>query len=213
MKPHLFIVGASHSNRLFQALTSSVDPKIQQIKEKFKLVSVTRPGSTFRDLIPFLPDPKSIQCQDILVCQLFGNNLFKPHIRTQRLPHGQKVIHLEKAIPKDQEGEWTLASEYLSKVPCKVLLINNPLRHLICQSHCHQLGPVVAIHQRKCNKRLKEFFSHLQNVQVLDYMTLSGFSSFTKRHNRDIEKYSIDGVHLRPEVYERWCTALTRYLF
>ncbi len=85
----LFWIGSSHALRLSQAALRNKD-----IKNRFQNDTYVRPGATFTQLnIPW-DKLKSLHAQDVVIFQLFGNDLCEKYIRIDRIP--RKTIHLTK---------------------------------------------------------------------------------------------------------------------
>lgn len=210
MRPRLIIIGASHAARLVKALKN---PKLQDIEDHYDVFEITKPGSNIQDLIPDLPDPTFLRKSDIVIAQLFGNSLFEKHLKVERFQGGQKLFHLTKVVfrPVEKlEKEWCIARKYFDKCPARVLLIDNPYRHISCCEK-HERGGLIPIFQKKMNKELTRYFQ-TPNITVLDHRHLSQFTRYVRRYHQQYRSHQPDAVHFVPQVYHKWWLSLKKHL-
>jgi hypothetical protein len=189
----LFWIGSSHALRLSQAALRNKD-----IKNRFQNDTYVRPGATFTQLnIPW-DKLKSLSAQDVVVFQLFGNDLCEKYIRIDRIP--RKTIHLTKFSPTAEsvlQDKFLALKTLLNELSCKVIIIDIPFRHVKCCKKHRYSG--LRKHEVRANKLLKEA---LTGYLVVDHRKLLGVSF--KRVKRMIEYQELlsDSVHFYDRYYD-----------
>ncbi len=126
----LWVIGSSHANRLFACLLT-----IPALNLIYDLKKVTKNGSLFSSLLPFLPDPISFDGNDLVIVQVFGNSLFHRFVNKRKnVVFKGRQICLKTFSPVSNEeiqNQWDLAAQFFGKLPCKILLIDITGRHTI----------------------------------------------------------------------------------
>lgn len=191
-RPKVHFVGSSHATRL-----ANEAKKIPLLKD-FDIVAHTRPGATFHGLTL---DPKLFSVSDTVIAQLFGNNLFKKR-SIHRVKHPRKVIHLCKFDPQDKnivEAEMRAFETFVQQIPCKVLLIDNPHRHLRCCDAHHD--PRIVKYQQHQNAQLQQFFQSNPKVNVINHFWLLPGTRKNKKNNNFYASLLPDQVHFESHIY------------
>lgn len=212
MRPTLFIIGSSHAANLRNFIVQNT-----AIVQKFNIKAIVKRGAVFYDLYHRLPH--HIGKDDIIIFQCLGNGLFKkwlkPGVRNVKLDYstGKKIIHLREFLPSEPNEirlEWEMAREFLSNVPCKVLLIDNPLRHLFC---CKEhFDHRIAKYQILQNKKLATFFQNCSNVQVIRHQNLINFRRKILKNYKILSSITPDSVHFSDDIYRSIVSGLEKRL-
>ena len=146
----IHVLGSSHACRILEAVTQNVE-----LTKTFLISGTVKPGAKLADLKFPSQYLASFKESDILLIQLFGNELIKRNITVER-KNGKKIIHLTAFEP---EPAWkiqracTRLKELLEPLQCRIFIIDNPLRHIRC---C-----------RKHRKGLKGLHCYLENQNRL----------------------------------------------
>ena len=149
----LYFIGSSQANRLYKSAI-----KNEELKRKFLIINCTKPGACYQK-VPF-PDFAKISKEDIVIFQLFGNNLMERHIQITK-EKGQKTIHLLHFVPESDEKILYIFHDLkkrLFQVQFTYFIIDNPLRHLNCCKK-HKFKGLHSF-QEKQNKNLKIVFGN-----------------------------------------------------
>jgi len=181
----LLIVGASHGQRLYEALTT-----LPGYGTAFTAVNYCKRGKRFCDL----EWPLSVEKSDIVIIIPFGNDLTPranvSYCRTDR------VIHLLKFVPFSSdhwEKLYSSLQKRLDSLDCKKVLIDNIYRHLCCDTHRFS-GWLT--YQKQLNKQLKARFSSL-SCFVIDHRRLLPLSYNQSKSVLAHRKLQTDSVHFR----------------
>ena len=84
----LHVLGSSHAARILKAVTRN-----KQLTDTFLVSGTVRPGAKLSDLNFPTQKLADFSDSDILIIQLFGNELIKRNIKID-YQNGQKTIHL-----------------------------------------------------------------------------------------------------------------------
>jgi hypothetical protein len=104
---------------------------------KFRVFDFSKPGKNFSDLMPLPPQVLELDKDDFLVLNIFGNDWLEKHILIDKNP---KLIHLTKIRERPLSYFVPLFKQLkkqIMELKCKVILIDNILRHIVrcCQEH------------------------------------------------------------------------------
>ena len=154
MKPLVFIFGSSHAAWLKRSVLAN-----NKITSKYNILSEVKPGAKYLDLqFPTILD--TFESNDILLIQLFGNNIMKRHTNVTWY-NRVKTIHMFKFEPVNKEellNIFEILNRKLQTLKCKVIILDNPIQHLFCcrkhifkQLFCYQVA---------CNRLLRYYFGH-----------------------------------------------------
>ena len=80
----LYFISSSQANRLYKSAIKKVE-----LNKEFLIINCTKPGACYQK-VPF-PDFANITKDDIVIFQLFGNDLMKRHIQITK-NDGQKLF-------------------------------------------------------------------------------------------------------------------------
>jgi len=209
----IYFLGSSHAKRLGAAAN-----KFRVITDKYQIDNRGISGANFTQL-KNRPDPRELKKDDIVIFQCFGNNLMRrpKYRRGERFPmenfltHRNQIIrhkkiHLQEFEPIDLSivrRDYLLAKRYFEKLPCRVILIDNPIRHTACcptHSVEHRRRGLFD-YQKQRNKELRSYFQEVKNVTALNHLSLLGLTNekYTKSF---YEKLLPDSVHLSSELYD-----------
>jgi len=195
-KNSLFVIGYSHSFRLLQQIQNN-----EKYTENFEIKDFTKRGARFSDLK--LPEPGLFQSGDVIVAQLFGNDIVAGR-RIRSIEKGQLKYHLTNVLLTPQvklDQMYVQLSQYFHQIPeVKILLIDH-IRRFICGCESH-INTRLTKHQHKQFSRLREAFRSNTNVLVLDHRRLIN-KNFRRLRNSNSEymKLLTDNIHLRREHY------------
>jgi hypothetical protein len=192
-KRKLFWVGSSHALRLSQAALQNKD-----IKNRFQNDVYVKPGATFSQLYIPWNKLKSLNEQDVVIFQLFGNDLFEKYIQIDRIP--KKTIHLTKFIPINESAlrsQFLTLKTLLDGLSCKIIILDIPFRHVnCCQKHRYS---GLRKHVTQANQLLKEVLTgHL----VLDHRKLLGISINRVKRMSEYQELLSDSVHFYDRYYD-----------
>jgi hypothetical protein len=141
---------------------------------------------------------KLLNEQDIVIFQLFGNDLFEKHIQIDKIP--KKIIHLTKFVPIDGlvlRGKLLALKALLNELRCKIIVVDIPFRHVnCCQKHRYS-GLRKQITQ--ANNLLKEV---LTEYLVLDHRKLLGVSINRVKKMTEYQMLLSDSVHFYNRYYD-----------
>jgi hypothetical protein len=189
----LFWVGSSHALRLSQAALRNKD-----IKNRFQNDTYVRPGATFTQLhIPW-NKLKLLNAQDVVIFQLFGNDLCEKYIRIDRIP--KKTIHLTKFSPTDEsvlQNKFLALKTLLDGLSYKIIIIDIPFRHVKCCPKHRYSG--LRKHETQANKLLKEV---LTSYLVVDHRKLLGVSFNRVKRMNEYRELLSDSVHFYDKYYD-----------
>jgi hypothetical protein len=192
-KRKLFWVGSSHALRLYQAALRNVD-----IKNRFENDAHVKPGATFSQLHILSNRLKSLNEQDVVIFQLFGNDLFEKHIKIDRVP--RKIIHLTKFRPTSEpvlRDRFLALKALLNELRCKIIVIDNPFRHLICCEK-HRYSGLIR-HVKQANSLVGKT---LTGYLVLDHNKLLGVSTNRLKRPTEYQVLLSDSVHFYSRYYD-----------
>ena len=191
--PKLLVLGSSHAQRIFNAIQRS------NLYKKYEILTCFKSGARIFDLD--LSIIAQLSKDDIVIIQLFGNEILKKAIQIERRSNGGKTIHLTKFSPcpqeKIQQGYKKLLQALNSNqsiLSSNVFIIDNAIRHLNCCKN-HVFKGLFAF-QAKQNKILARTF---KKFNVLDHRRLIGSKRSVKRSYYEM---FFDTVHFRSEVYD-----------
>ncbi len=187
------MVGSSHALRLYQAALRNKD-----IKNRFENDAHVKPGATFSQLYIPLNKLKSLNKQDVVIFQLFGNDLFEKHIQIDRIP--RKIIHLTKFSPVDElilRSKFLALKALLNELCCKIIVVDIPFRHVNCCEEHRYSGLRKQITQ--ANNLLKEA---LTEYLVLDHRKLLGVSTNRVKKLTEYQALLSDSVHFHNRYYD-----------
>jgi len=196
-KNSLFVIGYSHSFRLLQQIQNN-----EQYTDKFEIKDFTRRGARFATLK--LPEPGLFQSGDVIVAQLFGNDIVAGR-RIRSVENNQIKYHLTNVLLTPQtklDQMYEKMSQYFHQLPdVKILLIDH-IRRFICGCEAH-INTGLTKHQHKQFSRIREAFKGNANVLVLDHRRLIN-KNFRRLRNSNTEymKLLTDNIHLHREHYE-----------
>ena len=191
----IHIFGSSHANRIYNSF-------IKQGLKNTIVQKTVKPGAVVKDLP--IRNIQKLGSKDILIVQLFGNEIIHKNITVEKRPKG-KTIHLTKFEPKSQQQileSYTYIYKVFKTVKAKIVIIDNPVRHLKCCSKHIHTG--LLTFQARQNKILKRFF---QEYTVLKHEHLIGY----KRFPVDYDQLFIDTVHLKEELYDEMVKKLIKF--
>ena len=95
MKNKLYKVGSSQANKMYKSAIQN-----DSCQKHYIIVNCTKPGAKYED-VPF-PDFEKIQENNLVIFQLFGNDLMKRFIQVT-MDNNQKTIHLLRFVPESEE--------------------------------------------------------------------------------------------------------------
>jgi len=190
-KPKLYIIGSSHAARLFKSL------KLFKIRDKYDVINLAKPGNIFQNI----DYPKNVKSSDIILGQLFGNDIFEKHIK---ITQGKinKIIHLTRYHPlplKNIEKLFIKFIEIMSQYPCKIYLFDLILRHIGC-CPSHNYKDLVKF-QRQVNLKLKLTLQN-SNVKLLDHTKYLEKQILWVRKVENYKTLLMDTVHFHPLHYK-----------
>jgi len=195
-KNSLFVIGYSHSFRLLQQIQNN-----KKYTDKFEIKDFTRRGARFTNFK--LPEPGLFQSGDVIVAQLFGNDIVAGR-RIRSVENNQIKYHLTNVLLTPQtklDQMYEKLSQYFHQLPdVKILLIDH-IRRFLCECQ-HHVDPRLARHQNKQFKKLRAAFLSNTNVLVLDHRRLIN-ENYQRLRNSTSEYIKIltDNIHLRREHY------------
>ncbi len=170
----------------------------KNIKNRFENDAYVKPGATFSQLHIPLNRLKSLNEQDVAIFQLFGNDLFEKHIKIDRIP--KKIIHLTEFRPINKlilRDRFLALKALLHELRCKIIVIDNPFRHLICCGK-HRYSGLIK-HVKQANSLLKET---LTEYLVLDHNKLLGVSTNRIKRPTEYQVLLSDSVHFHSRYYD-----------
>lgn len=204
----LWVIGSSHANRLFTCLLTIPTLNLMYITK-----NITKNGSSFSSLLPLLPDPFSFDRNDLVIVQVFGNSLFHRFVNKRKnVVFKGRQICLKTFSPLSSEeirNQWNLAAQFFGKLPCKILLIDNPFRHTITDGF---LNKNVYIFQKRKNMELRNFFQTVDNVKVINHLTLLPYPRFWCKNWKNYGSLLGDSVHFHPNIYQKIALKLWSYI-
>jgi len=198
MDGNLYILGSSHAARLY--LKAKSNP---MIVARFNIKNYTRRGAKFGSLV--LPAASEMKSGDVLICQLFGNDLINGKMSITTDEFHQRKIHMAKPKFPSQElldRMYIKFRDYILTIPqVRVIVVDNILRY-VCGCSNHQ-APGLVRHQHQQNKKLAQILDPLPNTTVLDHRRIIGKGDETVRHGvNHYRKLLVDNVHLYDQYYE-----------
>ena len=90
----VYVLGSSHAFRILKAVTRN-----KQITDTFLVSGTVKPGAKLADLNFPIQKLASFNESDILLIQLFGNELIKRNIKVEN-KNGKRTIHLTAFEPE-----------------------------------------------------------------------------------------------------------------
>ena len=167
------------------------------ITTKYDILSKTRPGAKFLDLqFPTILD--TFESNDILIIQLFGNDIMKRHTNVT-WNNGVKTIHMFKFEPVKKEellSIFEMLNKKLQTLKCKVIILDNPIQHLFyCKKHVFKR---LFSYQVACNRLLRHYFGQ---YTVINHRYLLQNINQAK-NNRKYANLFQDTVHFKQYVYD-----------
>jgi len=197
-KPNLYILGSSHAARLY--LKAKSNP---MILASFNIKNYTRRGAKFGSLV--LPVASKMKSGDVLICQLFGNDLITGKIRITIDDFHHRKIHMAKPKYPNQElmdKMYIKFRDYILTIPqVRVIVVDNILRYVCGCSNHH--APGLVRHQHQQNKKLVQILGPLSNTTVLDHRKIIKVNPRTVRQGVNAyRKLLVDNVHLYDHYYE-----------
>ena len=154
MKPKLIFFGSSHAKRLVLCA--------QRLNEKYEIVDFSKPGARIGDLI--VPNFELFTELDTVFVQVFGNSTFYKNIRITK-EGNNRVIHLLKFNPrpiKELEAEYDYLLELVKKAKCKIVVIDNILRHISCCTQ-HYDKRIFSLSKMAKQKNERLFYQRKEN--------------------------------------------------
>ena len=204
-KPKLVVLGASHATRLLSQIKEN-----EVLSSKYEIIGNTKPGATWYSLPIDLELILDLQPQDVLIVQFLGNDLLKKHLLITQNP---TKFHLTQFEPKSEAyitNVRTKLKEMLSEVKARVIIIDDPIRHLSCCPEHAANCPDLLKFLRTKNKELRRFFSE---YTVLDHRRLFTSKSFRQfDHLATYKSVFVDTVHLHMKYYAEWAESLAKML-
>ena len=204
----LWVIGSSHANRLFACFLT-----IPTLNLMYIMKNITKNGSSFSSLLPLLPDPFSFDRNDLVIVQVFGNSLFNRFVNNRKnVVFKGRQICLKTFSPLSNEeiqNQWNLAAQFFRKLPCKILLIDNPCRHTISDGF---LNKNVYFFQKRKNLELRNFFQTLENVKVINHLTLLPYPRFWSKNWKNYGSLLRDSVHFHSNIYREIALKLWSYI-
>jgi hypothetical protein len=204
-KPKLVVLGSSHATRLLSKIKEN-----EVLSARFNVIGNTKPGTTWYTLNINYELLLDLTPSDVLIVQFLGNDLLKKHLLITQNP---KKFHLTRFEPKSEAyitNVRTKLKELLSQVKARIIIIDDPIRHLSCCPEHAANCPDLLKFLRTKNKELKRFFSE---YTVLDHRKL--FTSKTYKQFDHLATYKslfVDTVHLDLKYYAEWAESLAKML-
>jgi len=194
----LYVLGSSHASRIL--LKAKNHP---MIVAKFNIKNYTRRGAKFKSLV--LPAASEMKPGDVIICQLFGNDLIDGKMSITTDEFQQRKMHMARPKFPSQEvldRMYIKFRDYLLTIPqVRVIVVDNILRY-VCGCPNHQ-APGLVRHQHQQNKRLAQILGPLPNTTVLDHRRIIQVNPRTVRHGvNHYRKLLTDNVHLYEQYYE-----------
>jgi hypothetical protein len=170
---------------------------------KFRVFDYSKPGKNFSELMPLPPPIFELEKDDFLILNIFGNDWLEKHISIDKNP---KLIHLTKIRERPLSyflPLFKILKKQIVQLNCKVIIIDNILRHIVRCCQEHDAVPRSFAKQAKLNKFIFEYFSKVPNCVVVPHLKFLG-----KRHKwiNNMYNYSTilaDQVHLLPQYYKK----------
>ena len=190
----LHVLGSSHAARILKAVT-----KNKYLTDTFSVSGTVKPGAKLSDLKFPTQMLATFNETDVLIIQLFGNELIKRNIKID-YKKGQKTIHLTAFVP---EPAWKILRAYsrlkelLEPLRCRIFILDNPLRHIrCCKKHKKRLK---GLHRflEKQNRALAQSFGS----RVLNHKKYLGMPSKKAYKLKNYLKLFSDSVHFKDNVY------------
>ena len=125
----LHVFGSSHAARILKAVVRN-----KQITDTFLVSGTVKPGAKLSDLNFPAQKLASFNESDILIIQVFGNELIKRNIKID-YKNGLKTIHLTAFVPEPAwkiQRAYSRLKELLEPLRCRIFILDNPLRHIRC---------------------------------------------------------------------------------
>ncbi len=202
-KQKLVILGSSHAKRLYHACKDN-----QEITAKYQVIGNVQSGATWQTFRFNDEMLKQLKEEDTLVVQFLGNDLLKRRIDITPNP---RVIHLTRFVPQPDSYMSIIRNKLkdkLSTLKCRILIIDDPYRHINCCEEHIYTGLFKYFSQR--NAELKRVFDE---YRVIDHRSLM---SLPFKKLKCIAYYSSlleDSVHFKPVIYQAWAQSiLEKYL-
>ena len=190
----LHVFGSSHAGRILKAVARN-----KQITDTFLVSGTVKPGAKLTDLIFLVKKLASFNESDILLIQVFGNELIKRNIRID-YKKGQKTIHLTAFEP---EPSWKIQKAYsrlkelLEPLRCRIFILDNPLRHIRCCMKHRKSIKGLHSYLEKQNRILAQGFGS----KVLNHKRYLGMASKKACKLKNYLKLFSDSVHFKENVY------------
>ena len=190
----IHVLGSSHACRILGAFTQTME-----LTKIFSISGTVKPGAKLADLNFPSQYLASFKESDVLLIQLFGNELIKKNIIVER-KNGKKIIHWTAFEPEPAwkiQRAYTRLKELLEPLRCRIFIIDNPLRHIrCCREHRRQLKGLHC-YLEKQNRTLAQSFGS----KVLNHKKYLGIESKKARKLKNYLKLFSDSVHFKENVY------------
>ena len=191
----LHIFGSSHAARILQAALNN-----DNIRQNFSVTGTVRPGAKFNNLVFPSKLLNSFVESDVLLIQLFGNELLKRNVYVSHL-NGNKTIHLTAFEPEPAwkiQGVYRRLKELLEPLKCEIFILDNPLRYARC----------CTFHKKRL-KGLPKFLAMQNRVlaqnfgsKVLNHKKYLGLPTKRAYDQKIYQKLFSDSVHFKKNVYD-----------
>lgn len=193
----IVVWGGSHARRIQRCLYQKLE------KQNYCIIDRTFPGLSLSNMSSFpRREVLTLNKDDILIIQVGGNDTFqKGEFKIPR--KNSNIFHLDTFLPNSEEylkNLYSSLSDVLHGLKCRILIIDNPNRHLFCCSK-HAKYKNIMIIQAAANKILRSCLK--ESAQVLSHIKVFGISCKVKRRPKLYAKLQPDSVHFEPELYER----------
>jgi len=187
-KPRLYVIGASHANRIYQALK-----RIPQ--EEYSIINHTIPGAKWKNIV--FPNPAEVKSSDRIIIQCLGNDLFPAE--DQFWLCGSRHLHFQKINPNILQKLTQLKGK-INRYQALIIILDLVPRLACCSVHEDRR---LITEQNQVNGKLKHELTEAPNTIVLNTASLAGGI------NSHLYK---DPVHYKPRIYKKIAEQLlTKY--
>jgi len=193
-KPRVLVFGSSHAKRLFDAMIRD-----DNFRDEFELYWNVKSGATIENFTVNYGLLESLSEDDFVIVNFLCNDWLHKNIEFTYTP--QKVIHLTKFEPKffpEIATQIVWLGEVLERTRARVIILDNPLRHIRC-CNWHRYPGLIQFWRQK-NHDMRTIFSNAGHT-VLEHQSVMRLSRTEWRQMGNYTTLFSDTVHFKPYVY------------
>jgi len=185
-KPKILVFGSSHAKRLFDAMLRD-----DNIRDEFELYSNVKSGATIQNFTVNYGLLESLSEDDFVIVNFLGNDWFEPK------------SFLEIAT------QFVWLGEVLERTRARVIILDNPLRHIRCCNR-HRYPGLIRFWRQK-NHDMRIIYSNAGHT-VLEHQSVLRLSRTEWRQMGNYATLFSDTVHFKPYVYCQIARFMYRYI-